>query len=210
MKIADNWSEVSLKQYIEIFDIMAIDMDELDKQVKIVSILSNEPETTVLKLSTPAFKQAVRVVSFIYTKPDNLYFKPYLRIGLKRFKVNYLLNTIKAGEYIDLVSYCKDQKEVHNRLSQIIAIFLEPVNIFGFRKSGCYENGCQTLDSRNKTAKLIEDNLMMNDVFALSGFFLKSYNALIKATLDYSDSQMTRAKKLMKRERYRFKRSGGG
>ena len=76
--------------------------------------------------------------------------------------------------------------------------------MFGFKKKSCYEDKIQTLESRNATAKLIESNLMMDNVMMLSGFFLNSYNVLIQATLDYSvlEIKKTRAKlnKLIKED----------
>lgn len=195
MKIAQNWSEVSLKQYIEIAEISAVDMDELDKQVKILSILSNTPEDVICQMPLPQLKQAIRECQFIYTKPKQEPIKQFITIGLNRFEVNTNLKKINGGEYIDLTGFIKDKSDVTKNLPQIIAIFLHPVNWFGFRKKICYVNSSQTLDSRNRTAKIIEDKMMMDDVMMLSGFFLSNWNTLIKSTLSYSELQMKKTKK---------------
>lgn len=198
MRIANKWSEVSLKQYIEIADINAIDMDELDKQVKILSILSNTPEDTICQMNLSDLKEAIRHCQFIYTPPLAGHIKQYIKIGRHKFEVNTNLRKISGGEYIDYTNLIKDQSEVTRNLPRIIAIFLHPVNWFGFRK------GKHTIESRNKTAKLIEANMKMDNVMMLSGFFLKSYEVLTKATLDYSVLQMkkTRSKlnKLIKED----------
>ena len=209
MRIANKWSEVSQKQYIEIADINAIDMDVLDKQVKILSILSNTPEDVIIQLEIPTLMKAIRVCNFIYTPPSAGHIKQYIKIGKRKFSVNTQVNKLVGGEYIDYTSMIKTQEELTRNLPKIIAIFLHPVNLFGFKNRKCYEKTVhntmvQTLESRNKTAKLIESNLMMDNVMMLSGFFLKSYEVLTQATLDYSVLQMkkTRAKlnKLIKED----------
>lgn len=195
MRIANKWSEVSLKQYIEICDVQAIDMDLLDKQVKILSILSKTPEETICRMNLSDLKEAIRHCQFIYTQPLAGHIKQYIRIGTHRFKVNPNLNKITGGDYIDLTSLIKDKGLVTNNLPQIISIFLHPVNWFGFRKKLFYKDGGQTIESRNRTAKLIEEKLMMDEVMTLSGFFLKSWHALTKATLEYSVLQTKKARK---------------
>ena len=186
MRIKNQWSEVSLKDYIEICDIIAIDMDELDKQVKILSILSGVSEDKLCQMSLPHLKEAIRHCQFIYSLPKDMPVRQSITIAGQRFIINTFLNEITGGEYIDMVSLTKDKELITKNLPQIIAIFLKPVNWFRREKKGCFENGTQTLESRNKTAKLIEENLMMDEVMRMSGFFLRSWTALTKATLDYS------------------------
>lgn len=183
IKVPTSWAEISLKQYIEVADVLAIDMDELDKQVKIVSILTKEPEATILEMNLTALKEAIRLTSFIYTKPKTKGIKHVIRLGLQRFEINYDLKKINAGEYIDLTSMTKDKDLITQNLPMILAIFFHPINIIGRRKKNCYVNGSQTLESRIKTSKLIEKHLMMDDVMQLSSFFLTVSVKLTEATI---------------------------
>lgn len=211
MRIASKWSEVSLKQYMEIADINAIDMDELDKQIKILSVLSNTSEDKLCQMSVSDLKESIRVCQFIYTEHLAGHIKQYIKIGTKKFSINTDLKKITGGEYIDLTSFIKDKKQVTKNLPQIIAIFLHPVNWFGFKKNDCYIEGCQTLASRHNTSELIECKLMMDEVMTLSAFFLKSWKALTKATLDYSELQMKiTAKKLSKAIKQDLQSTGAG
>ena len=75
MKVANTWAEVSLKQYIEITDISAIDMDELDKQIKVLAVLSNTSEDLLCAMELSLLKQAIRECQFIYTKPPTKHIK---------------------------------------------------------------------------------------------------------------------------------------
>lgn len=181
MKLPNKWSEVSLKKYIQIVEVSAVDMNELDKHVKILSILSGESEDKILDLSLTEVKGFIRDISFIYTKPEGGTLKKCRKLGGNKFDINYNLKNITGGEYIDLTSYVKDPLKTTSNLPEIIAIFLKPVNLLGFPKRKCYKNEIQTSESREATAKLIYDHMMMDEVAGLSGFFLRNYEASMKA-----------------------------
>lgn len=199
MKVATDWAEVSIKQYIEITDLSAIDMDELDRQIKVLAILSNTSEELLCAMELSSLKQAISACKFIYSKPVSSPLLNYIKINGHKFYVNMNFKNISAGEYIDMTSMVKDPLTVSQNLPKIIAIFLHPVNFFNYKKKKCYENKWQTLESRNDTAQLIEEHLMMDKVMMLSGFFLKSWEKLAKTTLDYSVLQTEKARKKLKK-----------
>ncbi len=193
IKLPDNWSEVSLNDYIEIVDVTQIDMDELDKQIKVISILSKVNEDYLLKLSLSDIKKLIQHVSFIYTQPKGV--KPPNTVTLKgvTYNVAYDLRTITGGEYIDLCEYSKEAKDVTKNLPNILAIFIKP------KAKECYEvvqgKKVQTNESRNNTAKLLLDEMNMQDVLAMSSFFLRSWEALTIATVNYLEKQNKKIEK---------------
>lgn len=193
IKLPDNWNEVSLNDYIEIVDVIQIDMDELDKQIKVISILSKVSEDYLLKLSLTDIKKLIVHIGFIYTQPKGI--KPPNTITLKGivYNVNYDLRSITGGEYIDLCEYSKDAKEVTKNLPNILAIFIKP------KAKECYEvvqgKKVQTNESRNNIAKLLLDEMNMQDVLAMSSFFLRSWEALTKATVNYLEKQNKKIEK---------------
>lgn len=194
MKLPTSWGEVYLSQYIKISEISSVDMDEIDKQVKILSLLSGEDEETVLSLPLPKIKQCNSAISFIYSVPKTKGIKKVIKVGGKRFLINHNLSEITGGEYIDLSTYTKDATTVTPNLHYILSIFFHPINIFGMVKKESYiknANGklCQKLERRNKTAQLLKDNLTMDEVFSLSAFFLKSWERLTETTQDYLEKQ---------------------
>lgn len=189
MKVPKSWDEITLNQYSEITDIIAVDMDELDRQVKILSILTGETEDYILDLDLTEVKKHIRDIRFIYSVPSKAKVIQKIKIKGNRYFVNLNVRDITGGEYIDLMSLTKDKAQINSNLADIIAIFLKPINIFGYHKRSCYrknDNGIlvQTLESRTATAKLIKEHLKMSTVFSMSGFFLKNWEALTKATLD--------------------------
>lgn len=193
IKLPDNWSEVSLNDYIEIVDVIQIDMDELDKQVKIISILSKVNEDTILKLSLSDIKKLIVHIGFIYSEPKGI--KPPNNIMLKgkQYNINYDLRKITGGEYIDLCEYTKDKNDITRNLNNVLAIFIKP------KDKDCYEvingNKVQTIDSRNNVSKLLLDEMNMQDVLAMSSFFLRSWEALTIATVNYLEKQNKKIEK---------------
>jgi len=205
MKVATKWSEITLHQYIEVVEVSSVDMDEIDKQVKIIAILSKESEDKILDLTLTQIKELAKVTQFIYTPPLSGAIKQLIKINGKKYSVNHYMNKLSGGEFIDLSNYTKDKETVTNNLPFIISIFLHPVNMFGQKKRKYYDkNGkgewCQKLESRNDTAKEIRDSMLMSDVFALSGFFLKLWDALIKTTADYSIEKVNKLNKRIAKE----------
>lgn len=198
------WADVRLKQYMDIVELSAIDMDELDKSVKILSILSGVKEDVILNLPLTTVKAHIRKIQFIYTKPAGNKLRHHIKLGSKRFVINYKLSDLTGGEYIDMVGFTKEPTKVTSYLPSILAIYFKPVNIFGLKKKSCYDKGNQTVESRIESAKLISDHLTMDEVVSLSGFFLRSYEALTKVTLEVLQKQnekiRTNLLKKMKKE----------
>ena len=204
MQIPKSWADVSLKQYIEISEVQEIDLDELDRNVKILSILSKCPEEKIWDLSLSEVKGYIRQIAFIYTTPQSKGIRQSIRIKGQRFRIETNLKELRGGEYIDLANLTKEKEEITGNLSQIIAIFLKPINFLGLKKKSCYKLNdkgvyVQTLQSRALTAKHIEKHLSMDIVFELSAFFLKSGDALIQVGLNYSTAKLKQtAKELIK------------
>lgn len=194
MILPTNWNEVTLQQYIKVVEVSSIDMDELDKQIRIISILSGIDEDKLLNISLPSLKEAIRAIQFIYNLPKPKGVKTTITIGLNKFEINTNIKSLTSGEYIDLAELTKDKGSVTSNLPNILAIFFKPINWFGFPIKKYYKknvdgNLIQTLESRARTINILRDNLMMGEVISLSSFFLSNWNCLMEATLHYSEQQ---------------------
>jgi len=189
MKLPTEWSEVTLKQYQEVIELSTVDMDELDKQIKIISILSGEREDKISDLSIPTIKKCIKATSFIYAIPGKGRIRQSVKLAGKRYQINYYVNKLSGGEYIDLTGYLKDANNTNSNLHYIVSIFMHPLNWFGLIDKKCYTKNakgeyCQKLESRNKTAELVKD-MPMDVVFGMSGFFLNLWEHLIETTNHY-------------------------
>jgi len=200
MKLPNKWSEITLKQYQEVIEVSLVDMDDLDKSVKILSVLSGVSEDEITNMPLTSIKECVKWIRFIYTIPEKTKVLPKVKIGGKRYRINLELNKLSGGEYIDLIGYTKEKETINSNLHYIFSIFMHEINVFGkLKKSNYTKNAkgdyCQKLDVRNNTAEFIKDKITMDVVFNLSGFFLNLYEGLMKATLDYSITELNKMNK---------------
>lgn len=198
--VPTSWSEVTLRQFIEISKVPELGFSDEDASLRVLSILTGVDDTDLMNLDISYLKKITLTASFVGKEVPKYKLPVSIKIKGNRYEVNYSTNKLIAGEYIDLQDYIK--KGANENLNNIIAIYLKPVNFFRFRKRNCYKknpNGeyIQTLESRNKTAELILD-LTMDKIFPMSAFFLKNWENLINHTKVYLAKQNKIAMKNLK------------
>lgn len=211
MKLPKSWKEVPLKKYIEISEVSLVDMDEIDKAVKLLSILSGKTTDEIEGLDIQLIAKYTKQISFIYTQHVGKGVPTHVWLKGRKYFINNDLKKLTGAEYIDFTSMCKDKNDINANINQILAIFFKPVNWFGFRKQGCYKksvNGewIQTLDSRVETAKLLME-LPSSTAMELSGFFFRSWENLTKATKNYLKLQHLKTLNTLKKEMKSIKHS---
>ena len=197
MKVPKSWKEVTLERYYNLLEV--IDMkweDDTEKVVAMVSALTDVPLKDLTdKVDVKVLKQAIIDIGFIGGKKPSYPCGLYLKCGGKRFEVDLKLKDSAASSFISFSELTKNPTEAKNNIHNIMAIFTYEINIFGFRKK-------RTVQSEKDIAEHLKKHLTMDKAFAYSGFFLTSYNRLLKATQDYLRSeQMKTLKKIRKVQR---------
>lgn len=190
MKIPNNWKEVKLKTYIEITEISDVDMDELDKQVKILSVLTGHPESLFLDLSLPELKKCIKATNFLKTLDCPNGRPRFVKLNGQRFRINSDVRKLNGGEFISFSEWTKEPKEVTKNLPDILSLFLKPVYLFGIPKFSCYHKNdkgerVQTVESMANNRNLIYEHMTMDKVIQLSTFFLRNSMALSEVTHRY-------------------------
>jgi hypothetical protein len=213
--VPTEWKDVTLRQYQALSEVPGLEFDDLDKQLRILEILTGVSDDYFLKIHYTEVKKLINKVDFVNSSPSNYYKPSTVRIDGRRFLVNYIPQKLIAGEYIDLMELTKEQGKINQKLHKILPIYLKPVDIFGRKKRGCYEKSAegewiQTADSRKWTEERLLDGVTMDKIFPMSGFFLTLWENLIKVTGDYSEEQMEIAMKRMKKEMEDLTSSGAG
>jgi hypothetical protein len=198
--VPTSWADVTVRQFMDLAKVPDLKFDEMDASFRTLAILCNVSDEVFIDMPLPELKQIIAKVDFIKHHKTSFPIKNSINIKGKRYSINYNAKKLLAGEYIDMQNYIKGG--VNNSLNHCIAVYLKPVNIFGFRKRNCYKEGgrVQTLESRNATAEWVLDNLAMDIVLPMSGFFLKNWEKLIKHTQIFLEIQQVRASKNLKRE----------
>jgi hypothetical protein len=190
-----DWSDVTIAQYYNLCEAIEMDWnDDTDKAIAMLSALSGIP-IKVLNEEIPAKKliKAINDIKFITEAKPKGYAKSILRIGRRRFRVDLMIKNSTASNFISLTEYTKSNDVAKINIHNIMSIFCHEINWFGFKKK-------RTVHSQREIAEYLKANLTMDKAFIYSGFFLKSWKALSKAMLDYSELQIKKAMKIVAKE----------
>lgn len=181
------WKDITIKQYQDICK--EIDEDysnDLDRTIGILSALTGMQIVDCENLPISELKKKLKGLDFIKSKPKPMKLKSKVKVGKRRFRFNLNMRTISAGQYIDLTELVKDNKKINDNLHLILGIMCKEVNIFGIDKK----------TTAAYRAEYFRDNLTMDYVFSLSGFFLSNYQRSTKAISVYLDLEMKKAQKI--------------
>lgn len=196
MKTPKDWSQVTIAQYYNLVE--AIDMDWNDDTERAVAMLSALSSISIKQLMeevpAKALIKAIAEIKFIGDdRIKGVFPRPSLRVKGRRFEVDLLIRESSASSFISLTEVAKTQEIAKVNIHNVMAVFCYEVNWFGFRKK-------RTASSQKEIAEFLKNNLTMDKAFVYSGFFLRSWKALSKAMLSYSESQIRKAMKIVKKE----------
>ena len=176
------WEDITLDQYIQIYQLL--DVEGMDEMVyaEILKIVVGED---VEDLSLSEYKQMFKHLDFLKAKmPEVKAKKEYILKGNK-YKCDLDVSKITGSQYLDYVNYIKENKGVEN-FAKIISVFLIP-------KGHKYNDGYDI----DELIEIIESEMKIIDVNAISFFLQRQYTAYISTLTVYSIQTM---KKMMKKE----------
>lgn len=173
--IIDNYRKLPVGKYMEIVDLCNTDMDDVDRRIRIVGILTGLTDDEVLNLPLTQFTEYAAAAKFLDDFcPDNLIpavSRSYAIGGFVLIPVTDM-RKITTAQYIDFQTFSKDKE--HN-LVEMLSCFLVP-------RGMDYNDGYDIVDVH----RAIRDELSVAEVLALLAFFFKSWATSIRDTLSSS------------------------
>ena len=189
MKIIDNYRKLPIGKYNEIVKLCETEMDEVDRKVKIVGILTGLTDDEVLALPLTDFTECCAKAKFIDLPcPETLIpsvSKSYPVGGFNLVPVTDM-RKVTTAQYIDFLAFSKDKE--HN-IVEMLSCFLVP-------KGMDYNEGYDILDVHNA----IKEEMSVAEVLALLAFFFGSWTRSLHSTLSYSERMARRVKDKGKRQ----------
>lgn len=189
MKIIDNYRKLPIGKYNEIVKLCETEMDEVDRKVKIVGILTGLTDDEVLALPITDFTECCAKAKFIDLPcPETLIpsvSKSYPVGGFNLVPVTDM-RKVTTAQYIDFLAFSKDKE--HN-IVEMLSCFLVP-------KGMDYNEGYDILDVHNA----IKEEMSVAEVLALLAFFFGSWTRSLHSTLSYSERMARRVKDKEKRK----------
>jgi hypothetical protein len=189
MKIIDNYRKLPIGKYNEIVKLCETEMNELDRKVRIVGILTGLTDDEVLALPITDFTECCAKAKFIDLPcPETLIPSVSKSYPVGEFNLVPVtdMRKVTTAQYIDFLSFSKDKE--HN-IVEMLSCFLVP-------KGMDYNEGYDILDVHNA----IKEEMSVAEVLALLAFFFGSWTRSINSTLSSSERMARRVKDKEKRQ----------
>ena len=188
MDIIDNYNKLTLGKYIEIQEISRNEsLEDIDKQVQILSILTGEAEEEILHLPIAEYKELVARSAFLNPETINVHpvAKRYLVGDFELIPVRDF-RKIETCQYIDFQTYAPDMDKY---LVEFLSVILVP-------KGHRYNEGYDILEVQ----RAIREEMSVADGISIAGFFLTWCRKSIQDSLNYSKRMAEGIKDKTKRE----------
>lgn len=171
MKIIDNYRDLPIGMYLDICEIdRRTDIDELHKQVGIISLLSGMAEEDIYNLPIGDYKTLASKTRYLSHPYDGevLTAKVYSLDGWVLQPVQDF-RKISTAQYIDFQTFVKGGEQ---NIVEIISTMLVP-------KGKKYNQDYDVVELQ----KSLREHLSVADALSLFAFFFVQYNQLIKDSL---------------------------
>ena len=182
-----NYKSLPLGKYLDICQVCKDEsLEEIDRQVKILSILSDMPEDEILHLPIPKYKEMVVASRFLEDVDKSRHKAARLYIvGDWQLVPTLDYRKMETAQYVDFQTFAP---MVETHMAELLSCLLVPV--------GCrYNEGYDILEVQ----QALKDNLSVTDALSLSAFFLTRYRGLIKDSLNYCRQEIRTIKSESKR-----------
>ena len=172
MSIIDNYKSLPLGKYLDICQVCKDEsLEEIERQVKILSILSDMSEEEILHLPIPKYKEMVVASRFLEDVDNNRHKAARLYIvGDWKLLPTMDYRKMETAQYVDFQTFAP---MVETHMAELLSCLLVPV--------GCrYNEGYDILEVQ----QALKDNLSVTDALSLSAFFLTKFKNLIRDLLN--------------------------
>lgn len=169
------WDDISVELFDKIKEVLnKKGIEDIDKNISIVSILSEKDEDEISNLPITEFSKLVEQTAFLNEMPKVKIKDNYIING-KKYNVFMNLKKMTTAQYIDFQTL---QKNYYKNLKYLLAVFLIPDG----KEYGDYDI--------DEVADELYRHLSISDAESIMFFFVMSYRALMQGMLTYSISQM--------------------
>lgn len=183
----NNYKDLTIAKYQQLLSIDWNDMDEVDRQVTMISILSDKDEDEILNLPLTEYTKLAAQTEFLLKEPDVKKRKPNkIRINGKEYEVLKEVKDMTAGQYIDYQQYLS-LNDINKFLPNILSCFIIPKG----KKYGEYN-----IDGVINDIK----DMSVEEALSIASFFTKKFRTSIEAILLYSRWMLKKMKRKTKDE----------
>ena len=183
----DNYKSLPLGKYLDICQVCKdTSLEELDRQVKILSILSDMSEDEILHLPIPKYKEMVAKSKFLEDVDKNEHKAARLYIvGDWQLVPTMDYRKMETAQYVDFQTFAP---MVETHMAELLSCLLIPI--------GCrYNEGYDLLEVQ----QALKDKLSVTNALSLFAFFLIRFKDLMKDSLNSCKQEIRRMTDKQKR-----------
>jgi len=175
IKLPISWEAVNLKQFAALQSkLQQEDTDAIERYIDIISILSNEKPSLIMKMPIDDLKKAIDYISFINELPKETRIKNIIEINGQTYRGIIDVTKLTAGQYIDIKTFCKNSDLIFENLANIMAVI--------YIEEGAEYEGTKHANR----ARIFQEKLNIADVYGFALFFSNLLNDLTLDILDYT------------------------
>lgn len=180
MDIIDNYNRLSLGKYLDILAIDKSEMEDLDKQVAILSILSDLPEEEILHLPITEYKEMVQRASFLQGLDDN-----NKHLVAKKYKIDSWelipCTDFRKMETCQFVDFRTFAPAYDSKMAELLSTLLVP-------KGHRYNEGYDIIELQNA----LRQSMSVTEAVSLCAFFLTWSRDWIASSQNFCERELKR------------------
>ena len=205
------WKDVTIEKFIALKKAMETKYETEEQKVfEVLAVLHDKPAVYFEMIPISELTELIEGSKFIYETKIKDGVPRILRVNKRVFKVETKVSDLVSGQYIDLSTLCKSEEIINQNYHKILSLFLSPVNwlgkdLFKHRISKAKTKDelivvyDQIFKDRQEIAEYLLHNLTMDVVFQISNYFFLLYQNLILGIKDYSEREMKKTMKDLKK-----------
>lgn len=186
----ESYDKLPVGIYMEIVKLYEEEMEDFDRILKVISLLSGKPENELLKMPIADFTVLAGKARFVEGSiPQKKGIAKEYRLGDMTLVATRNVTDMTTAQYVDFQTVSAMGRD---KIVEMLAVFLVP-------KGMDYLEGYDIAEVQSA----IGDNLSVTDATALLAFFLNSSKTLMQLTLTYLRVELwrMRRKRKMAKER---------
>lgn len=191
LTIPNSWQNISIEKFPLIYDLIRDELDDNEKNIRILSILSDVNVNEIKKINIEGIKKLIDKIQFVF-KMEFPKEKHKFKHNGYRWVVNYDITKISAGDFISLSKLTETEDSIINNLPQIVAVFIQPFQYRWFKIDPI------EMDYTAKVNHL--KTVDVGTIYPIAVFFCSIIASLLVDIEDYLESQAQEVKKILMNE----------
>ena len=175
---------LTINQFIKCKAIAELEPDVLTRNLKMVSIVNGKSVDELESLPIDELKKQLEKFNQIEKLTENTKVKMTFKIKGRRFEVIWRTQKLTSAQYIDVTSFCKNEKDIINNIHNILAAVCVEKTWYG--KKLKYENHKEVSD-------LFLNNMSITVAYPIMLFFCNYFKELSANIQTYLEQEMLKA-----------------